>query len=165
MYRGRTAEELIGMRTIATYLTGRRNLAGSGLALLAAALVLVDPVGPQGILLVIGFYLAGAVAVRGNPKVHRFGFDPMHVQRSLSRESGRRVRARSAGHHDADPADRVDHPLRDPAAARLPPARGARALPGRAHRARLLTHGGGGLFAPARRVRVLSRGHRLPGPG
>jgi hypothetical protein len=74
------------MRTIATYLTGRRNLAGSALALLAAALVLVDPVGPQGILLVIGFYLAGAVAARGNPKVHRFGFDPMQVQRSLSEE-------------------------------------------------------------------------------
>jgi hypothetical protein len=74
------------MRTVATYLTGRRNLAGSGLALLAGALVLVDPVGPQGILLVIGFYLAGALAVRGNPKVHRFGFDPMQVQRSLSEE-------------------------------------------------------------------------------
>ena len=74
------------MRTIATYLIGRRNLAGSGLALLAAALVLVDPVGPQGILLVIGFYLAGVIAVRGDPKVHRFGFDPMHVQRSLSEE-------------------------------------------------------------------------------
>ena len=81
-----TAEELIGMRTIATYLTGRRNLAGSGLALLAGALVLVDPVGLQGIVLVIGFYLAGALAVRGNPKVHRFGFDPMQVQRSLSEE-------------------------------------------------------------------------------
>ena len=76
------------MRTIATYLTGRRNLAGSGLALLGAALVLVDPVGPQGILLVIGFYLAGAVTVRRNPKVHRFGFDPLQVQRSLSAEIG-----------------------------------------------------------------------------
>jgi hypothetical protein len=74
------------MRTIATYLTGRRNLAGSGLALLAAGLVLLDPVGPQGILLVISFYLAGVVAVRGNPKVPRFGFDPMQVQRSLSEE-------------------------------------------------------------------------------
>jgi hypothetical protein len=74
------------MRTIATYLTGRRNLAGSGLALLAAGLVLLDPVGPQGILLVISFYLAGVVAVRGNPKVPRFGFDPIQVQRSLSEE-------------------------------------------------------------------------------
>jgi hypothetical protein len=74
------------MRTIATYLTGRRNLAGSGLALLAAGLVLLDPVGPQGILLVISFYLAGVVAVRGNPKVPRFGFDPMQLQRSLSEE-------------------------------------------------------------------------------
>jgi len=58
------------MRTVATYLTGRRNLAGSGLALLAAALVMIDPVGPQGILLVMGFYLAGVVAVRGTPKFH-----------------------------------------------------------------------------------------------
>jgi len=74
------------MRTIATYLTGRRNLAGSGLALLAAALVVIDPVGPHGILLVIGFYLAGVVASRGTPKVHRLGYDPMQVQRSLSAE-------------------------------------------------------------------------------
>jgi hypothetical protein len=74
------------MRTIATYLTGRRNLAGSGLALLATALVVIDPVGPQGILLVIGFYLAGVVAVHGTPRVHRLGFDPMQVQRSLSAE-------------------------------------------------------------------------------
>jgi hypothetical protein len=74
------------MRTIATYLTGRRNLAASGLALLAAALVIIDPVGPQGILLVMGFYLAGVVAVRGTPKFHRLGFDPMEVQRCLSAE-------------------------------------------------------------------------------
>jgi len=74
------------MRTIATYLTSRRNLTGSGLALLAAALVVIDPVGPQGILLVIGFYLAGVVAVRRTPRVHRLGFDPMQVQRSLLAE-------------------------------------------------------------------------------
>jgi hypothetical protein len=74
------------MRTIATYLTGRRNLAGSALALLAAALLVIDPVGPQGILLVLGFYLAGVLAVRSTPHVHRLGFDPMQVQRSLSSE-------------------------------------------------------------------------------
>jgi len=74
------------MRTIATYLTGRRNLVGSALGLLAAALLVIDPVGPQGILLVIGFYLAGVLAVRGTPKVHRLGFDPTQVQRSLSAE-------------------------------------------------------------------------------
>ena len=74
------------MRTVATYLTGRRNLAGSGLALLAAALVMIDPVGPQGVLLVMGFYLAGVVAVRGTPKFHRLGFDPMQVQRCLLAE-------------------------------------------------------------------------------
>jgi hypothetical protein len=74
------------MRTIATYVTGRRHLAGSVLALVAAALVVIDPVGPQGILLVIGFYLAGVVAMRGTPKVHRLGYDPTHVQRSLSAE-------------------------------------------------------------------------------
>jgi hypothetical protein len=74
------------MRTVATYLTSRRNLTGSGLALLAAALVVIDPVGPQAILLVIGFYLAGVVAVRGTPRVHRLGFDPMQVQRSLLKE-------------------------------------------------------------------------------
>ena len=72
------------MRTIATYLTGRRNLAGSGLALLAAALVVIDPVGPQGALLVIGFYLAGVIAVGGSRPSHRLGFDPAKVQRALS---------------------------------------------------------------------------------
>jgi hypothetical protein len=74
------------MRTVATYLTSRRNLTGSGLAILAAALVVIDPVGPQAILLVIGFYLAGVVAVRGTPRVHRLGFDPIQVQRSLLKE-------------------------------------------------------------------------------
>jgi hypothetical protein len=74
------------MRTVATYLTSRRNLTASGLALVAAALVIIDPVGPQGILLVIGFYLAGVVAVRATPSVHRLGFDPMQVQRSLLKE-------------------------------------------------------------------------------
>ena len=74
------------MRTVATYLTSRRNLTASGLALLAAALVVIDPVGPQAILLVIGFYLAGVVAVRGTPRVHRLGFDPMQVQRALLKE-------------------------------------------------------------------------------
>src|ERR1700730_6607778 len=63
-----TAEELIGMRTVATYLTGRRNLAGSGLALLAGALVLVDPVGLQGIVLVIGFYWPGHWRCAAIPK-------------------------------------------------------------------------------------------------
>jgi hypothetical protein len=74
------------VRTIATYLTGRRNLAGMGLALLAGILVVLDPVGPQGILLVIGFYLAGVAAVRGTRKVPRLGFDPALVQRSLAQE-------------------------------------------------------------------------------
>jgi hypothetical protein len=74
------------MGTIATYLTGRRNLAGLALALLALGLVLADPVGPQGIVLVIVFYIAGAAAVPMPPKVHRFGFDPMQVQRSLADE-------------------------------------------------------------------------------
>ena len=74
------------MRAIATYLSGRRNLVGSGLALLAIVLVVIDPVGPQGILLVIGFYLAGVVATRRTPKIHRLGFDPLQVERSLSAE-------------------------------------------------------------------------------
>src|SRR6266481_3007776 len=74
------------MCAIASYLSGRRNLVGSGLALLAIVLVVIDPVGPQGVLLVIGFYLAGVVATRRTPKIHRLGFDPLQVQRSLSAE-------------------------------------------------------------------------------
>lgn len=74
------------MDTLGTFLTSRRNITGSALALLAVVLVLADPVGPQGVLLVIGFYLAGMLAVRPNPRVPRFGFDPAHVQRALTEE-------------------------------------------------------------------------------
>jgi hypothetical protein len=39
-------------------------------------------------LLVVGLYLAGALAVRGNPRVSRFGFDPRRVQKSLAEQIG-----------------------------------------------------------------------------
>jgi len=70
------------------YLTSRRNLAGSALALVGAGLALADPVGAQGLLLVAGLYVAGALAVRGNPHVSRFGFDPRRVQKSLAEQIG-----------------------------------------------------------------------------
>jgi len=66
------------------YLTSRKHLAGSAMALLGAGLAVIDPVGPQGILLVVGFYLAGALATPGAPSVSRFGFDPRRVQRTLT---------------------------------------------------------------------------------
>jgi hypothetical protein len=75
-------------RGLAAYLTSRRNLTGSALALVGAGLVLADPVGVQGLLLVAGLYLAGALAVRGNPRVSRFGFDPKRVQKSLAEQIG-----------------------------------------------------------------------------
>lgn len=73
-------------RGLVAYLTSRRNLTGSALAMVGAGLALADPVGAQGLLLVIGLYLAGALAVRGNGRVSRFGFDPRRVQKSLSEQ-------------------------------------------------------------------------------
>jgi hypothetical protein len=73
-------------RGLVAYLTSRRNLAGSALALLGAGLALADPVGAQGLLLVVGLYVAGALAVRGKGPVSRFGFDPRRVQKALSEQ-------------------------------------------------------------------------------
>jgi hypothetical protein len=75
-------------RGLVSYLTSRRNLVGSALALVGAGLALADPVGAQGLLLVAGLYLAGALSVRGNPRVSRFGFDPRRVQKSLAEQIG-----------------------------------------------------------------------------
>src|SRR3989441_11971732 len=75
-------------RGLVSYLTSRRNLTGSALALVGGGLILVDPVGVQGLLLVVGLYLAGALAVRGNGRVSRFGFDPQRVQKSLAQQIG-----------------------------------------------------------------------------
>jgi hypothetical protein len=75
-------------RGLMSYLTSRRNLTGSALALVGAALVVADPVGVQGLLLVVGLYLAGALAVGSKPRINRFGFDPKRVQRSLAEQIG-----------------------------------------------------------------------------
>jgi hypothetical protein len=73
---------------LVSYLTSRRNLAGSALALVGAGLALADPVGAQGLLLVAGLYLAGALSVRSHPRVSRFGFEPRRVQQSLAEQIG-----------------------------------------------------------------------------
>jgi hypothetical protein len=73
-------------RGLIVYLTSRRNLTGSALALVGAGLALADPVGAQGVLLVVGLYLVGALAVGGKRRVSRFGFDPKRVQKSLSEQ-------------------------------------------------------------------------------
>src|SRR5438132_9987318 len=73
-------------RGLVAYLTSRRNLTGSALALVGAGLVLADPVGLQGILLVGVLYLAGALAVHGRARVNRFGFDPGRLQKRLSEQ-------------------------------------------------------------------------------
>src|SRR2546421_9054729 len=84
-YRSSTPASAPG-RGLVSYLTSRRNLTGSALALLGAGLVLADPVGLQGILLVAGLYLAGALATHGTPRINRFGFDPRRLQKSLSEQ-------------------------------------------------------------------------------
>jgi hypothetical protein len=75
-------------RGLVSYFMSRRNLAGSALALVGAGLALADPVGAQGLLLVAGLYLVGALSVRGNRRVSRFGFDPRRVQQSLAEQIG-----------------------------------------------------------------------------
>lgn len=75
-------------RGLVSYLTSRRNLTGSALALVGGGLIMVDPVGVQGLLLVAGLYLVGALAVRGNGRASRFGFDPKRVQKSLADQIG-----------------------------------------------------------------------------
>jgi len=75
-------------RGLISYLTSRRNLTGSALALVGAGLVLADPVGVQGLLLVAGLYLAGALSVRSTARISRFGFDPTRVQKSLAEQIG-----------------------------------------------------------------------------
>ena len=68
------------------YLTGRRNLTGCALALVGAGLAIADPVGPAGLVLVIGFYLLGAGAARPNPALARYGFEPRVVLKRLQTE-------------------------------------------------------------------------------
>ena len=75
-------------RRLTSYLTSRRNLTGSALALIGAGLALADPVGAQGLLLVVGLYLAGALSVRGNAHITRFGFDPHRVQKAIAEQIG-----------------------------------------------------------------------------
>ena len=75
-------------RGLVSYVTSRRNLTGSALALVGAGLILIDPVGVQGLFLVVGLYLAGALSVRSNGRVSRFGFDPERVQKSLADQIG-----------------------------------------------------------------------------
>jgi len=71
---------------LGAYLTSRKNLAGLTLALLGAGLALADPVGPAGIVLVAGFYLAGALAVPGNRAIRRYGWDPSDIASALANQ-------------------------------------------------------------------------------
>jgi hypothetical protein len=74
------------LHRIRRYLTSRKHLAGTGLALVGAGLALADPVGPAGAALVIGFYLLGAAAVPSNPAIRRYGYDPAEVLKAMQRE-------------------------------------------------------------------------------
>jgi hypothetical protein len=74
------------LHRVARYLTSRKHLAGTGLALVGAGLALADPVGPAGAVLVVGFYFLGAAAVPSNPAIRRYGYDPGDVLKALQRE-------------------------------------------------------------------------------
>jgi hypothetical protein len=70
------------------YLTSRRHLVGSVLALLGLLLAVVDPVGPQGFVLVPVFYVIGAVALPEKRELSRYGFSPNRLQQALADEIG-----------------------------------------------------------------------------
>lgn len=71
---------------VTRYLISRRNIVGLALALVAAGLALADPVGPPGLLLVVGFYVVGVLAVPSNPAIPRYGYDPNQVLKALREE-------------------------------------------------------------------------------
>ena len=73
-------------RHLRDYLTGRRNLCGCALALVGAGLNVADPVGPAGLVLVVGFYLLGAAAAAPSNATSRYGFDPKRVAKALQRQ-------------------------------------------------------------------------------
>jgi hypothetical protein len=75
----------MSLHSIAAYLSSRRHLVSCGLALLGLALILIDPVGLPGLILVVGFYLLGLAATREKPEVARYGFDPGRLERGLQR--------------------------------------------------------------------------------
>ena len=68
------------------YLGSRRNLVGCALAALGAALAFLDPVGPSGLLLVVGFYALGVAAARPSPLLKRYGFNPRDLEKALQRQ-------------------------------------------------------------------------------
>lgn len=76
------------MGRVRDYLLSRRNLCGCALALLGAGLAIADPVGPAGLVLVVGFYVLGAAAVPANRAISRYGFDPKELERALWQEIG-----------------------------------------------------------------------------
>jgi hypothetical protein len=75
------------------FLGSRKHFVGCALMLVGIGLAIVDPVGPQGLVLVAGFYVAGVAATPSRRRIGRFGFDPRLVERklvqTLSAASGR----------------------------------------------------------------------------
>jgi hypothetical protein len=65
------------------FLGSRKHFVGSALMLVGIGLAILDPVGPQAMVLIAAFYVAGVVATPSRPPVSRFGFDPRQVERRL----------------------------------------------------------------------------------
>jgi hypothetical protein len=75
----------MSMAALVAYGTSRQHLVGCGLALLGAALALLDPVGPPGLVLVLGFYAVGVAAGRASGAT-AVGFDRLRAQSRLQLE-------------------------------------------------------------------------------
>jgi hypothetical protein len=82
--RGRGRASRQDVDRISAYLTGRKQLAGSALALFGGALTLADPVGPGGVFLIAGFYLLGVIAVPNPRRGAGDGLDAGRVSAGIS---------------------------------------------------------------------------------
>lgn len=68
-----------------SFLGSRKHFVGSAMMLLGIGLAVIDPVGPQALLLVAAFYVAGVLVTPGRPRIGRFGYEPEEVERKLVR--------------------------------------------------------------------------------
>ena len=67
-----------------SFLGSRKHFVGCAMMLVGIGLAVLDPVGPQALVLIGGFYVAGAIATPSRQRISRAGFDPLQVERRLA---------------------------------------------------------------------------------
>jgi hypothetical protein len=68
-----------------SFLGSRKHFAGMAMMLVGIGLAVIDPVGPQAIVLIAAFYVAGAVATPARSPLSRLASDPRQVDRALAK--------------------------------------------------------------------------------